>query len=497
MLHLWSLGIEEQFYLAWPLLLVLAWRRRAPVLWVIAVVLAASFLANVYTVRLDRTAAFYSPFTRLWELLMGAALAAWPISPRGRWREAAAAAGLALIAAAVAVLDESRVFPGLWALLPTAGTWLLLAVGPEAWVNRAVLSRPALVWVGLCSYPLYLWHWPLLSFARLVHGSTPPWPVRLSLVSAAAVLAWATYTLVERPIRHGAWRRLMVPALSAAMVVLLAAAVLVQVAQGVNTRAVNRSDRAHFLQYHQWLKREGLSAAYRQECDFMDWRTEHLRDAIDESCTQPGSRQTVFLWGDSYAQSLSLGIRALLPPGAALAQVTTSLCRPGFDGIDADVAAGRCTRANDYAAARITALRPDVVVMAQAARHDATPWGDVARRLRALGVRRVIVVGPFPRWVPSLPEVVTSRLWGQPFERVMLGLDREPFDVDRRLQAMKLQEDGVTYVSLLDRLCAADGCLAAVPGPGALELTALDAGHLTPKASVFVVRTVLAPYFSP
>lgn len=495
LLHLWSLGIEEQFYLVWPLLLFLAWRQPVSLFAVTGLILALSFALNVRSVRLDVVAAFYSPVTRFWELLVGGALAcAADARLRRAWREGGAALGLGLIAIAVTMLDAGRLFPGLWALLPTLGAALVIAAGPDTWVNRAVLSNRGMVGVGLISYPLYLWHWPLLSFARIAAGETPPAAARLALVLASIGLAWATFEIVEKPIRYGHRRDRFVPVLGTAMAVVLASGLVLYRSDGFVERAVNRSDQAHFLQYYDRMHKQGLSEAYWQACDFMDWPTGATRTHIDASCTQAGERATVLLWGDSYAQALSLGLRTVLPAGIRLAQVTASLCRPSFDDIDPHVPDGRCPRANAFAADSVKALEPDLVVLAQMNRHEDTDWAGMAGRILALGAKRVVLVGPVPRWLPSLPEVVTTRYWGTDYSRVSHGLDPDALAADLALTARAYDPRLLTYVSVIGRLCDPRGCVAVVPRSNDQALIALDAGHLTPKGSVFVAERVLRPY---
>jgi peptidoglycan/LPS O-acetylase OafA/YrhL len=505
--HLWSLGIEEQFYLAWPTLLVLAWRMRVHPLGPAGFLLASSFLLNVKEIRWDLVGTFYSPFTRLWELLLGALLSAaavsrpgWPtgllqtvqdvVDSRPYLREIGAWLGIVLIAIAVGILDGDRLFPGLWALLPTVGAFAIMASGPATWISRNVLSQPWLVWIGLISYPLYLWHWPLLSFARIVQGETPSVAVRLAAVALSVLLAAVTYQFVEKPVRFGPRRRLVVPALCTAMVAVLATAVGTYRAGGLFERPINRTDQAHFLQYYDWMHKNGIAAAYRRECDFMDWGTDHTRDSIDATCTERGERRTLFLWGDSFAQSISLGLRQLLPPQDRLAQVATSLCRPSFDDIDPYVPEQRCMRANRYAIDSITRLRPDVVILAQKVGHGVTDWKQMAERLLALGVGRVVVIGPAPRWHPSLPEIVANHYWGKDFNRVSYGLQND-VEVDRRLQVELANVPHLTYVSLLNGLCNDEGCVAVVPGSANNDLTAFDFGHFTLKGSVFVAETQL------
>lgn len=227
LLHLWSLGVEEQFYIVWPLLLFMAWRIRTAIAVLITLIILASFLLNVGTVESDPAAAFYLPFARFWELLCGGILAYLTLlrsdplfaqgthqgmrglltavsskrpAPSRRITDLVSIAGAALICYAVLRIDRQASFPGWWALLPTSGALLLIAAGPGALFNRMVLARRTMVFVGLISYPLYLWHWPLLSFARIVGQSSQQ--VIVSLVIASVVLAWLTYRFIEIPVKR-------------------------------------------------------------------------------------------------------------------------------------------------------------------------------------------------------------------------------------------------------------------------------------------------------
>lgn len=235
LLHLWSLGVEEQFYIAWPLMLWFAWKQRLNLLTIIIVVALISFALNIAKVNGGHTdAAFYSPQTRFWELLIGSVLAylvshkhkysstlkqridvwfdkwlgplvyAHPVEANGSTlRNILSLLGAALIAVSIFCITKEKAFPGWWAILPTGGTFLIISAGNQAWLNRVVLSNRALVWLGLISFPLYLWHWPLLSFARILESETPSLKLRTAAVLVAIVLAWLTYKLIEKPIRFG------------------------------------------------------------------------------------------------------------------------------------------------------------------------------------------------------------------------------------------------------------------------------------------------------
>jgi hypothetical protein len=403
-----------------------------------------------------------------------------------------AAVGLVCIVAPVFVFSADTSFPGWRAGFPTGGALLLIAAGPDAFVNRDVLATRMMVWIGLISYPLYLWHWPLLSFATLSLGTLTT-TVRVAIIGASIVFAWVTYRIIERPVRVVWPSAVPIVTLCALMTVTGVIGYAVFTAEGFYDRPLNRSDKAHFLQYYERMRTRGLAEAYRAECDFMDWSTEQTRSAISNDCTQPGDRATVFLWGDSHAQALSLGIRRTLPAGVRLAQVTTSGCPPRLRERDALALEGRCAKANAYARERIAALKPKLVVLAQILAHDQTDWLEMARVLRQLGVQKTVLVGPAPQWLPNLPLVVVTNHWGQAFDRVSLGLNQELFQTDATLRERFGNSDDLTYVSLLGSLCDGNGCLATVPATDNQLMTA-DIGHLTPAASTFVGRTILASH---
>ncbi|MEA2864100.1 MAG: hypothetical protein QOC84_2056 [Bradyrhizobium sp.] len=155
--HLWSLAIEEQFYILWPLLLAFAWKRTKKLAALTAVIALASFSMNLWLVSGDITAAFYSPLSRIWELMAGGLLAQLVRDQDGRGSirpNMQSTVGLGLILSAVFLLDSNRAFPGWWALLPTVGTFLVVGAGPGAWLNSKFLARPEMVLVGLISYPV-------------------------------------------------------------------------------------------------------------------------------------------------------------------------------------------------------------------------------------------------------------------------------------------------------------------------------------------------------
>jgi peptidoglycan/LPS O-acetylase OafA/YrhL len=208
LLHLWSLGIEEQFYIVWPALLWVAFRMKARVGRLLAVLFLASFAINIVLSRTSISDDFYLPVSRFWELLAGAGLA-WRrrIVPTSNVPSWISFAGLAALLVSTAVFTPELRFPGWPALLPVVGAVAVILAGREATVNRIVFSSRAMVFVGLISYPLYLWHWPVISYAHIIRVGKSPRPLMaLGLVAASFLLAWATYRFIEYPVRFGAHR---------------------------------------------------------------------------------------------------------------------------------------------------------------------------------------------------------------------------------------------------------------------------------------------------
>lgn len=240
MLHLWSLAVEEQFYIFWPLSLYIVWRRRWSFLRLTALVAAVSFAVNIYQVRTNPSAAFYLPFARFWELMIGGALAYAALHKRAwllPFAHQRSVGGLLLMAAGFALVTAKSAIPGWWALLPTLGAALTISAGPHSVINRVLFSNRIAVWVGLVSYPIYLWHWPLLSISRIVMPR-PSADVILVAVAATILLAWLTYRFVERPIRQSPLNMPVPVALAAIMACVLVAGAILHLKQGLHSRAV-------------------------------------------------------------------------------------------------------------------------------------------------------------------------------------------------------------------------------------------------------------------
>lgn len=509
LLHLWSLAIEEQFYIFWPLLLVFVWKRHWSFLRITAVIAAASFAANIYLILTGRsTSAFYLPFSRFWELMIGGVLAYFVLHrPQiiERHKNAQSLLGFVLILAGLILLNNSRDFPGWWALLPALGAFFIISAGPSSWLNEKLLCNRPMVWIGLISYPLYLWHWPIFSYLRIAEGDVSVVEWILAIISAF-VLAWITYIFIEKPVRFGGNRVRNLVLLIFMMVAVFTLGALLYKSGGAVQRDLG--GKGGFVSYFensvpewQYFSKTEMQKKYRSDCDFYNVEkylagqsTRIPRSSIDSSCFTRSSNHThsVFIWGDSHAQQLYFGLEKNLPVEWQILMVVGSGCPPnpnvtGASSID------HCDQSNWFAINHIAKIKPDVVIVAQAGGHSLYAMNQVVKKLQGMGVESIIFTGPTPHWKPDLPKVIARKLWTNTPNRTWLGIDREFVTLN---DALKLNEfrnvNGVSFIDLMDFFCNAQGCLTYIGGDRKLGITSWDYGHLTPIASDLLAREMLA-----
>jgi peptidoglycan/LPS O-acetylase OafA/YrhL len=515
LIHTWSLGVEEQFYVFFPLVLSLFWRigkRNLGLLLGAAVV--ASFLLSEWGWRHAPLGNFFNLPTRAWELLAGSLLCFYPtsvasLSGRPQVKGVLASAGLILIVYSVFFLNHDTPFPSVYALYPVLGAMLIIGFsGRDNFAGKLLASRP-LVGVGLVSYSAYLWHQPLVAFARLRMGLTLLTALLACFLSI--VLAYVSWRFVETPFRLKTFKFNGKPfnLLKIAPIGLLACGLVgcaFYYEQGFPSRIDN--EKMAFLE----LNHDGLDAwnfydlrtVYRPECNFLDVMYVHqtgvsrIRDSIDEkNCYIMSSKPMVFLWGDSHIQSLYHGLSKTLNQ-VDLNIISTSGCVPSLNSTKK----GGCASSNDLALRKMREKTPDLVVLGVQDGMSIEKSADLVQGLRKLGVHRFLLMGPPPHWKNSLPKRIVNFYWQ---ERTVIdylpieNLDADYFENDRR-EKEKVRVRGeaapgqrIEYFSLIDTLCVDRGCLANLDSTHQqLLLTSFDYGHLTPAGSIYVAKNGLA-----
>jgi peptidoglycan/LPS O-acetylase OafA/YrhL len=507
LLHLWSLAVEEQFYLIWPAFLLLAnrWKRRTD-LGILAILLA-SFLINLIAIQDNQAAAFYSPLSRLWELASGGLLAQSErlrdVARSQAGRDVAKASwlkncypivGLVLILGCAGFYNSASNFPGYLAAVPVLGAVLIVAGGAGTWLDRAFLASRPMVYVGKLSYSLYLWHWPILVFATFLYADDHVRYLNGACLALSCLLACGTYYFCERPIRRipvnagNAWKFLLAgigfSVTIAAFAFLMSSGILARTSD--SKLIIKAYERPKF-----GCVADG-GPGHKTNTDVF---------APCEAIRFPG-RPVIFLVGDSHAYSLYFGLRPYLDARQInLILYSVVYCLP----LSAPGNATACDGDYKYVLDRIAHDKPDLLVLAAHHFHwSSNLAGEGQPAYEKLvssymtgalhsGAQHVLVVGQVPIWRGSLPRILNQqylRLGLDAPTRMFTGLVTESLQMDDTMKATSA-EFGIPYYSLKERLCNARGCLTRVGVELPEDLIVFDDGHLTTAGARYLVHSGL------
>lgn len=506
LLHLWSLGIEEQFYLVWPAVLVVLWKRRTALLTVLWTLVIASFVLSVSLAQSAPIANFYWPVTRFWELGAGCLLALVlerrePASSMTNQRRQLSVAcnllplaGLALIATSMAAFDATTPFPGWPALLPVAGTLLILSTPEHASLQRYLLGSRPLVWTGLISYALYLWHWPILAFLNILAAGQPPLAIRWAALGLSFLLAWLTYRYIEAPIRRH--KTLQFNIRLAASAAAAGVAGMIIFASGGVAQRFDVDIRA----LHHGPRRDALCSARFDTAA-----------PINYCRTTSAKPPSILFVGDSRAHAIYEGAAPLLAPEHSVMLLGRGGCPPllnvrisGYDLNEQE-----CEQVWRTFVRYVHKTKPKVVVVVgngsflitnsriQLARHGATV-SESKEAIFEYGVRsllseltafsRVIYLGEIPAFSTapscflraiSLP---TTECYPER-KRAQVELAMAPYN--RVLDRVQAAFPKVQLVDAVAVLCAANVCSQRPPGKPILYS---DAVHLSPAGARLLVE---------
>jgi peptidoglycan/LPS O-acetylase OafA/YrhL len=211
LLHIWSLSIEEQFYIFWPLILYFFYKKKN-FFYIIIFIIILFFIINIVYSYVDPVLNFYSPITRCWELLIGFLLAIY-LNKKNYINDKKYSLdliGLFILLASAFLIDKDFRYPHFWALLPIVGASLILISNKTSFINKIFLSNRLMVGIGLISYPLYLWHWSLLSFANIIQvsadGTLIQKKAKIIIIIFSIIISYLTYIIIEKPIRYGTYK---------------------------------------------------------------------------------------------------------------------------------------------------------------------------------------------------------------------------------------------------------------------------------------------------
>ncbi len=480
LLHTWSLAVEEQWYLFWPLLLSASiFKARSRAVGLTVSIIAISFLLSVIFINIDSAATFYFLPTRAWELGLGAFLSISKIEIRNRLlNECAGIVGLALILLSVKMYTHETTFPGLAALPPCLGAFLLIMAGERGGVVTRALSLRPLTFVGLISYSLYLWHWPIIVFSEawLFLPKTPALSVGVIALSFfAAIVSWR---FVERPFRLGAGRFSTKLVLSGGGIAILCGAGLA-VTMPVAANLL-RSFPPHQEDMARYMYFDGDAAFRRGTCFMVGPRSAYDRTGC---LTPTGAAPPVVLVGDSHAAHLWPGL-SLYPSEIDVLQATFTGCVAKRYAAQSGVA---CRQKMNETLSGLSALNPSAVLFSS--RWHREDVADLKVLFSDPLIRRYnpILVGPTPEYIAALPRLIVFSERNSDPGLVDRSRSDGVFELDAEMRAMA-REVGVPYFSMTDLLCH-DGRCDSLAKPG-IPLQ-FDYGHLTPEGSELIAQSLV------
>ena len=519
LIHLWSLAIEEQFYLIYPVLIIILWRMRINILCALCILFAFSFGLNALNVEKNPIDTFFFPQTRFWELLAGCILAQIQVSKKfqlkicpsintfnfeyirinkKKWNDFQSILGIIFIGFSIFGIRDEQHFPGWLALAPVAGAFLLISSGPNAWINRYVLANRIMVWIGLISYPLYLLHWPVISMAKLILPDPLSLIFRIAAIFASILLAWVIYNFIEKPIRQGSKHWIKPATLSILMIIVGCLGFNAWKNDGLPSRGrvAGVEDFAKITDVYTYFD-------YRSLMRVGVCHSVPIASAYANGCIR-NEHPSIFILGDSYAAALYSGLLNLVKnrhPNYIVNQLTDGN-GPPFFSFDEKTDEGKSLQsANEDRLDAVEKTKPEIVIISWMlyGKNGITDKVEAVRNLaytiekiKLISPKsRVIVIGPVPEWDGSLLKQLINFYRANrklPPIYMSFGLNRniKPWDDYLKIEVPK---NGAEYISAYDQLCNNTGCLTRTSN-SPHDLTAVDWGHLSKVGSIYLMDNI-------
>lgn len=488
LMHLWSLAIEEQFYIIFPLILYVLSGQSVKRAILIALLLLMSLMISALP-DLTNAYRFFLPHTRLWELLIGSICALLLHDDRKKINSniklLIVFSGLCIILACAILYDASIEFPGLWALPVTIGTALIILSGLNNPPIQKTLGNKLFVYIGLISYPLYLWHWLLLSYAHIYYSGMPGNTRLVFALILSIALSALTYHFVEKPIRKHNKKTNVALFLCLTLILVASLGYFTIKQSGFPSRLASEMRILDTIGYKPDTKLIGMHCLRPNE------EPETALSYSAESCIEPASpignkhAPIIALWGDSHAQYLFPGIYELRGQrDYRLALFRGDSCPP-LDTEENE----NCRKLNKNYLAQIQKIKPETVILfavwsSYVEKNEETLLRNkilkTVESLRQIGIKNIIVIGPPPQWKISLPILLSN------FNRDNLITDIPLFMTEgvigniRHLDSELKKNLNVDYISAWEVFCSEiKGCMTHTDKGNMLSIVTWDTGHLT------------------
>ena len=463
LLHTWSLAVEWQFYILYPLILIICTKiiNFNKIFWVILLGFILSFCISVYASPKWATSSYYLLPTRVWQMLLGGIACFTLLNKHNKHSGVISYIGLALIILSSFLFSGDDIWPGYLALLPCIGAFLILISHKGSFLLN---SKPAQL-IGKSSYSIYLWHW--IVFYLLNRYSDMSGFAIASGVIVSLLLGHASYLFIEK----NSFSRTNIMLISFSFLITLFFYFSFNSLK--DYRYISNTEENKLV----------MSYANSNHND-VPWGYNLCETGNKNSCAQGG----VFLWGDSHARALYHGLKH--SPVKGFSMYTGRSCPPSvvYPNYQHSVRVA-CNKYNKEALKQIKLKKPDTVILARRHHHETSDWDKIAIKLKDLGVQKVILIGPVPQFKDPLPLLVAKKYMDQDYIKVN-DIDQNIFKSNNAVRALK--SENYVYVDILAKLCPFMKCVfRTTQQKDNTKLMNFDAGHLTKDGSTYIVNNFL------
>ena len=494
LLHTWSLSVEWQFYLFLPIYLIIAYKlfkNKTSYSLVFLFVISLIFAHFLSTYR--PSASFFLLPTRAWEMVLGGFLYFIPKPNINKiTKNLLEIIGFLAILVSLFLFTSSTPWSSLYTLLPTLGTALILYVQNQ---ESIFTNNKIAQFLGTSSYSIYLWHWPIV-FWMFHKDQQENFTFIFVGILLSIILGYFSAKYIEKGVgntlkKYSLIKLNLIIAGSCVAIAAISAAIFVM--QGADLKYRNAANTPQALLVEKYLnEHKNIGEAYMLQCDVYS-NLKNSKNALDPSCLSPTKNtKSLFLWGDSHSQALSLGLRTAFP-NYSFNQIGSSGCKASL--VEPISMTGElkqaCSISNNLALEKIKEIKPTVVVIAQQNEHDKSDWKSIINKLNDFGVEKIIIVGAVPQWHPSLPKIMikNTNFSSKKTHINDSGLDlkiiEDDIKAEKTIESLKIKN--AQYISLINQMCNIENEKYFCETKISNDLLQVDYGHLSKAGSIYIV----------
>lgn len=478
MLHTWSLSVEEQFYIIFPLILIFLYQYPKKILFFLFTLFILFFIISITLVNIDQSLAFYSSPSRFFQFLAGGILSVSNIKNifSKKTNELAAFFGLVIITITFFLYSENTSFPGINALLPTIATLMIIFSSKKSIYTNKILTNKIAQFLGNSSYSIYLWHWPLIVYWKIYKGELSKTD-QLLILALSIIIGFLSWKYIENKTRFAEYR--INPILLSLSISLIFTFLIIFTLDGMSFRYNdNQVKIANYLNYKELDYREG-------KCFFTKNKNDISLFDEKECIKYKKEKQNILLIGDSHAAMFYTTLNTHLEDGQTLSQITASGCRP-LTSLRGDK---ECTNLISYAFKDIIKnYKFDIIILA--GRWQKEEFNDIKETLDYVKnySKEIFLIGRNIDFDNSLPRILISSKSDFLNSNKIIKF-KEVNEIDTKLNDLIEKEfENITYISMFTPFCNEKGCNLTLNN----EPIIYDTNHLTLKAANYIYNQAIS-----